>query len=222
MKLNEQIRQDRERFSKLPDRQSKLHFLWDYYKIPIIAVLSVLFIFVFILSTDLKRSDVSLYAVLINNDSLVMECDDTVFDRLIKEGGYDAKGKTADINDRFFLSMENNDNEDAETLQVLSAMFALDEIDLFVADQEHFDLFGKEGAFTDLSTIIPIELQQKHEDMLYRYQDSNGNTVLGGILLKTGSPLHEAGYYHNEVILGMAANCGNPEAAEAVIKAFFK
>ena len=222
MKLNEQIKQDRERFSKLPDRQSKLHFLWDYYKIPIIAALSILLLSIFILSTNLKRSDVSLYAVLVNNDSLLVECDDTVFDRLIEEGGYDAKGRTAQINDRYFLSMENNDNEDAETLQVLSAMLALDEIDLFVADKEHFDLFGQESAFSDLSTVIPLKLQQKHEDMLYRYQDSSGNTVLGGIILKEGSALHEAGYYHNEVILGMAVNCGNREAAEAVINSLFQ
>ena len=222
MKLNEQLRKDREQFSKLPDRQSRIHFLWDYYKVPIIAAASIVLLFLFILSTNLKRSDVSLYAVLINNDSLLVECDDTVFDRLIEDSGLNLKGKSADINDRFFLSMENNDNEDAETLQVLSAMFALDEIDLFVADKEHFDLFGQESAFNDLSAVIPLELQQKHEDMLYRYKNSSGNTILGGIILKEGSPLHEAGYYHNEVILGMAANCGNPEAAEAVIKMLFK
>ena len=222
MKLTDLIRKDREQFAKLPDRRSRLTFLWDYYKIPIIAAVSFLIILVIVLSTNLRRSDVSLYAVLVNSDSLAVECDDTVFDRLLEKSGLDLKGKKADINDRYFLGMENNDNQDGETLQVLSAMFTLDEIDLFVSDQEHFDLFAKEGAFSDLNTVIPAELQQSLEDMLYRYEDSSGKTIIGGIILKEGSPIHKAGYYHNDVILGMAANCGNAEAAQAVILSLFQ
>lgn len=222
MNLTKQIRKDREQFQKLPDRKSRITFIWDYYKIPIIAVLTLFCFLTIIISTNLKRSDVSIYAVLLNSDSLIAECDDTVFDELLKETDVDLKGRHADINDRFFLGMEGNDSEDGETLQVLSAMFSLDEIDVFVADKDHFDLFCKEGAYEDLGTVIPEDRQSKHEDMLYRYEEDNGKIIIAGLILKENSPLHKAGYYHNEVILGMAANCGHKTEASALIDLLIK
>ncbi|MBO4358216.1 MAG: hypothetical protein IKX97_05265 [Erysipelotrichaceae bacterium] len=214
MRLSELIRQDREQFADLPDRRSRFNFIWDYYKIPIIALLSFLVLSLIIISTNLRRADVSLYAVLLNNDSLAVECDDTVFDRLLEESGLELKGKKADINASYSLGRELKENEDAETLQVLSAMFAMDDIDIFVADREHFDYFARTDAFCDLNALIPEELLKND---LYAYEDSRGNTVAGGIILHEGSPLHEAGYYHSDVVLGIAVNCGNIEAARAAV-----
>ena len=222
MNLTKQIAKDKEQFEKLPDKKSRITFIWDYYKVPIIAAFTLLCFLAVIISTNLKRSDVSVYAVLINSDSLIAECDDTVFDELFKETDLDLKGRHADINDRFFLGMKDNDSEDAETLQVLSAMFSLDEIDIYVADREHFDLFCKEGAFEDLGSIIPEETQKKNENMLYRYEESSGKTTIAGIILKEDSPLHKAGYYHNEVILGMAVNCGHKTETSALIELLIK
>ncbi|MBQ6559951.1 MAG: hypothetical protein IJL85_03880 [Erysipelotrichaceae bacterium] len=216
MKLNDLLKQDKERFSKLPDRQSKLNFLWDYYKIPIIVALCALCL---IAITLLFRSDhdVSMHVILLNNDSLVVECDDTVFDRLLEEGGYDLQGKQADVNVNYSIGREGSENEDSETIQVLSAMFALDDIDLYVSDKYYFDYFAEVDAFHDLSVLLPEETIQAHEDELYRYDNSFGQSIIGGILLHEGSPLHEAGYYHGDVVLGIATNCGNLEAAQAFI-----
>ena len=216
MKLNELLKQDRERFSKLPDRQSKLNFIWDYYKIPIIVALCALCL---IAITLLFRTDhdVSMHVILLNNDSLIVECDETVFDRLLEEGGHDPQGKTADVNVNYSIGREGSETEDSETIQVLSAMFALDDIDLFVSDQYYFDYFAEVDAFHDLSVLLPEEVIQAHEDELYRYDNSFGQSIIGGIFLHDGSALHEAGYYHDDVVLGIATNCGNLEAAQAFI-----
>lgn len=217
MKLSEQIRKDKERFAKLPDRQSRLHFIWDYYKIPIIASCCIIVLLLVNFLSSLDRRDVCLHAILVNNDSLLVSCDDTVFDRLLAENGYDTKGRVAEINADYALGREGSENQEVETLQVLSAMFALDDIDIYVSDPYYFDYFREVDAFHDLSVLLPEELIRECEEDLYRYENSQGQSIIGGILLHEGSPLHEAGYYHNEAILGIATNCGNLEAAQAVI-----
>ncbi len=217
MKLSEQIGKDRERFRKLPDRQSKAHFLWDYYKVPLLVCCgTIVFLLVSLIGSH-DRRDVCLHAVLINNDSLVISCDDTVFDRLLADYGYETKGKKAEINADFALGREGSENQEVESLQVLSAMFALDDIDIYVSDRYYFDYFREVDAFHDLSVLLPEELIRSHEEDLYRYENSQGQSIIGGIFLHEGSPLHEAGYYHNDIVLGIATNCGNLEAAQAVI-----
>ena len=42
MKLSEQIRKDRKQLNEMKSTSSKLRFIWDYYKAPIIAITFVL------------------------------------------------------------------------------------------------------------------------------------------------------------------------------------
>ncbi|MBQ9425897.1 MAG: hypothetical protein IJU42_08145 [Erysipelotrichaceae bacterium] len=218
MKLSEMLKQDRKKFSELPDSKSRMNFIWDYYKIPIIAFLSVLAIALISLLSNIGHQGICMYALLLNNDSLVVECDDTVFDRILQESDFNTRGKKTDVNARFSLGRELNENADIETLQVLTALFTVSDLDLYVADQYYFDYFAKEDGFADLSLLIDKDLINRNEDDLYYYVNDNGQRTLAGIILHEGSPVHEAGYYHNDVIMGVVAKAENLDAALAFVK----
>ena len=108
--------------------------------------------------------------------------------------------------------------DDIETLQVLNAMFLMYDIDLYVSDERYFEYFADSDAFADLSLLIDADLLSAIPDTeRYYYTDSNGVRTLKGICLKEGSALHEAGYYHNEVIIGAVGSGDNLDKAIAVI-----
>ena len=178
----------------------------------------MLVIVIMMLINNLGRGKVGMYAVLVNTDSLVTECDSTVFDKYVELGGWDLGNKKTDVNDRYMLGAENNEAADVETLQVLTALFSISDMDLYAADRQYFDYFAAEGGFADLSLLIEKDLLDRVGDDLYYTENSDGTRVLSGIILHDGSPLHKAGYYHNDVYIGVVARAENLDAALSFVK----
>ncbi|MBQ1482747.1 MAG: hypothetical protein IIZ28_04160 [Erysipelotrichaceae bacterium] len=222
MRLSERLKKDREQLKRLPDKKSRLMFIWDYYKIPILTLVCVLLISLIAAVNNIGRPQVSMYVVLLNNDSSVVRCDDTVFDRYLEKAGLDLSGKKANIAVDYSLGNEFNESADIETLQVLTALFTVSDLDLYVSPQEYFEYFAKENGLADLSRLIDGSLLEKHKEDLYYCDTADGGRVLAGIILRPGSPLHEASYYHDEVIIGAVSNAANMAEAVAFISEILK
>jgi len=218
MSFTERLNKDREQLSRLPDNKSRFMFIWDYYKIPIIVVLSVLALFVILLVSNIGRKDASMYVVLLNNDSSLHECDSTIFDETLKKTEIDLKGKSVDVNDKLSAGREGNEAEDIETMQILTALFTISDLDLYVADKKYFDYFLKDGGYADLSLLLDQDLLERYKDDLYYWENQNGQKILCGIILHEDSLLHKAGYYHDDVIMGVVANANNLDAAIGFIR----
>ena len=97
MKLSEQIRADREKLKKLPDRNSRLRFIWDYYKYPLLFVSTVLVILLVSFISNIGKADINLYVVLLNNDSPIVECDESVFNDTMNRAGIDMNRKRPSV-----------------------------------------------------------------------------------------------------------------------------
>ena len=218
MTFIERLNKDRQQLSRLPDNKSRITFIWDYYKIPIIVVLSVLLLSVILLISNIGRKDASMYVVLLNNDSSLRECDSTIFDETLKKTDLDLKGKSVDVNDKLSVGQEGNEAEDIETMQILTALFTISDLDLYVADKQYFDYFLEDGGYADLSLLIDQNLLERYKDDLYYWENQYGQKTLCGIILHNDSMLHKAGYYHNDVIMGVVANANNLQAAVEFIR----
>ena len=218
MKLAEEIRKDRETFANLENRKAKLAFLWDYYKLPIAGIVLAMIIVVASLVNLIFRKPVALYAVLVNSDAQIIEVDDDVFNRELEKAGIKMGKSVVDINDYLTLGMDNREEDDIETLQVLNALFSITDLDVFVGFKNDFDMFIEGDAFLDLSEHIDEGILSKRKDDLYSYKNSEGKMIVGGIVLHPGSPLHEAYYYHNDVLIGVASNAANLDNALALIE----
>jgi len=218
MTFIERLNKDRQQLFRLPDNKSRVTFIWDYYKIPIIVFLSVLLLSVILLISNIGRKDASMYVVLLNNDSSLRECDSTIFDETLKKTDLDLKGKSVDVNDKLSVGQEGNEAEDIETMQILTALFTISDLDLYVADKQYFDYFLEDGGYADLSLLIDQNLLERYKDDLYYWENQYGQKTLCGIILHNDSMLHKAGYYHNDVIMGVVANANNLQAAVEFIR----
>ena len=218
MKISERIARDKETFRQLSDKKSKINFIWDYYKIPIIAFLNVISLGLVLVISNIGRKDASMYVVLLNNDSSLVECDPTVFDQELNKSSLDLKGRTVDVNDKLSVGHEGNETADIETMQVLTALFTISDLDLYIADQKYFDYFLEDGGYCDLSTLIDKDLLEEYGDDLYYWENTKGQRILCGIVLHNGSIIHKAGYYHNDVIMGVVSNANNLEVAVEFIR----
>ncbi len=214
MNLKKRWKADREALKKLSGREKWL-FVWDYYKIPLIALCCVIILTAITLLTNAGRGEVALYAVFVNSDRSFEEPDSALLDALAERAGIPMEGRTVDVTANLTLGQDLNEAYDAQTVQVLGALFGISDLDLFASDQAVFERYAQQDAFADLSVLIDRELLAGAD--LYTYT-VEGKTVTGGIVLHSGSALHEAGYYHGDVIVGAAINAEHLEEAVAMLR----
>lgn len=218
MRFLERLKKDKETLNSLKTRKDKFIFLWDYYKIPIISIVLVLSICLVSIISSIGKKPVIMYTVLLNSDAQIVEVNSDVFIDELTKAGIDTEGKAVDVNDYLTLGMDNKEEDDIQTLQVLNALFSITDLDIFVGYKEDFDQFIDKDAFCDLSLLIDKDLLAKHEADLYKYNDYSGKQIVGGIILHSDSLLHKAGYYHSDVIIGAASNGVYMDNAIAFIK----
>ena len=218
MKLRQRWEKDREALKKLSGRDKWL-FVWDYYRIPLIAAACVMLLTAITLLTNAGREEVALYAVFVNTDVSLEEPDASALNDLAEAAGIPMEGKTVDLTANLTLGQTYSEAADAQTVQVLAALFGISDLDLFAADQAVFERYAQQDAFADLSVLIDRELLAGAD--LYTYS-MEGKTVTGGIVLHPGSVLHRAGYYHGDVIVGAAINAEHLEEAVAMLRAMLE
>lgn len=215
MKLKKRILLDRQAMAGL-DGRGKLLFVWDYYKIPIISVLCALVLTLVTVLTTVGSGRVALYAVFVNTAS--PEGSREALEQILEDGGIPLSGRRVDVTADLHLGREYDELSDAQTIQVLAALFGISGLDFFAADQGVFDLYAQQDAFLNLSLFLDKDTLERHREDLYYYENSDGQTILGGILLHPGSGLHEAGYFLTDVVVGVAANAQNMEEAVCFLK----
>ena len=218
MKLRQRWEKDREALKKLSGRDKWL-FVWDYYRIPLIAAACVMLLTAITLLTNAGREEVALYAVFGNTDVSLEEPDASALNALAEAAGIPMEGKTVGLTANLTLGQTYSEAADAQTVQVLAALFGISDLDLFAADQAVFERYAQQDAFADLSVLIDRELLAGAD--LYTYS-VEGKTVTGGIVLHPGSVLHRAGYYHGDVIVGAAINAEHLEEAVAMLRAMLE
>ena len=216
MKLSEKIRRDRQRYAALSPSEKRA-FLWDYYKIPILALVCAVLLGGIALLEGLNSRSVAVYAVLVNA-APDTEAAQTCLEDLLTDSGMDLKGKRVDADVSLSLGRENQESEDAQTVQVLAALFGVSGLDFFAADEEIFDRYAVQNAFADLSRLLDPALLEAFSDDLVYVTPEGGARQVAGVRLHDGSPLHRAGLYSRDVVMGIAENGENMEAALQLLK----
>jgi len=195
----------------------KLAFIWEYYKLPILAVLFAGLLAAMTLSSVSQNSNIVLKAVFVNAASA--EGDSALLDDLLVQSGAAAKGGHISINANLNVGQETNDMLDVQSVQLLGVLFTAAEVDLFAADESTFARYAAEDAFLDLTELLDARTLQAHEADLVYFDTSEGGRVAAGILIGQDSPLHRAGYYRSGIIAGIAARGTNRDTALSLLKA---
>ena len=219
MRLIETLRRDRETLRTL-DRKARLQMIWDYYRIPIIALLCVIVLTALTLTIRINAAGTVFYAVFINAEE---GGEKAGLEDLLTRGGVALDGRTIDVQSNYALRYDDPANGYAETVQVLAALFGIGDLDVFAADEAVFTAYADKDAFVDLSLFIEKEDLAKVQQYV-RPGDGVQTRAerVEGIRLVAPSPLHEAGYYAGPVVIGVAANARNLDEALAFVKQLVK
>ncbi len=200
MKWNEQIAADRKKLSEMKSVKEKLLFVWDYYRFGFLAGAVVLVLLVSFLIQSVFAPRPLFYAVFLNSDAAIRECDPSLLEKEAEKAGLNTK-KKIDVDDTLHLGQKQQEEEDMSTRQVLLALFSLGEVDLFVCEEEYFEAYAREGAFLDLSQYEELkEILASDGYSVTLLEDQSERTC--GVWLKDGV-LFEAGYYHKPVLAGI-------------------
>ena len=132
MKWKEQLRKDKQTLAGMAPRQ-KMLFIWDYYKLPILSLLLVAVLAGAGAAAAARSAHTAFYAVMVNANNEVQA---DPFTPLLEQGGVDMTGKSVDIEANYTLHYDDAALSDAQTLQVLAALFGIGDLDVFVADED--------------------------------------------------------------------------------------
>ena len=212
MRLIQTLRRDRETLKRL-DRKAKLQMIWDYYRLPIIGAVCVLFLVVLTATIRISASGTAFYAVFINAEE---QGEKAGLDELLSRSGISLDGRTINVTSNYTLYYDDPANSYADTVQVLAALFGIGDLDVFAADEPVFQAYADKDAFVDLSLFI--ERQDLDQMKKYTRAGEGGRELIVGLYLSSPSPLHSAGYYSGEVVIGVAANARNLDESLAFIK----
>ncbi len=202
--------------------QKKLGYIWDYYKLWIIAVLAVLFVGWYLISSFLRGNRENyLYVEFINTFAEVGQ-DSEFWEGYVEKVQVDTDqvNVTFDAENYFDMAKDNvSGNHYYEKTVVLADAETLDAI---VMEKENLKLFGETGRLLDLNNEKVKQILKKYQDRLITIdydEDGNSEEIPIGIDL-SGSRLTQDAY--EECALGIAANTHNIEAIEDFLDYVFE
>ena len=103
--------------------KARIQFIWDYYRLPIIAAIACLALALTAAGLNLGRGQVAMYAVFVNTDQTGLEPEASLLDGLLADAGVDMAGRHIDVTDNLTLGQAQSEEYDGQTIQVLSALF---------------------------------------------------------------------------------------------------
>lgn len=204
-------------FREMTIRQ-KLEHIWEYYKPAIFGTIGGVAIIVYIIYKAVcPDPDAALNITLVNANGFDVVEEDT-FIRYLKEQGYDTSAETAYVNSNLTLDGENGGQASATSMQVLSAMVMVGEIDLLVGDEYTMQVVGAGGGLTPMDEILSPQQMEQYQDRLYTVEDlETGEQHVCGIWLSEDNLLVQDGYYFGQVLVGMPYTAAHEELAADVI-----
>ena len=219
-RTKEQFRQDFENLKTLRGKK-RVQFIWDYYKIPLLAAAFVLVFLILALVIRAPKKDTAVYVVWLNG---IAQQESSYFDDLLQKAGFDTEKQHVDVNTTLSMGVEGNEAADAQTLQVLSALFGIGDLDLFLSDPEYFDRYAARDAFQDLSELLRPEvldaLREHAAEQLYYVTNGDGQEIIAGYRITKDSGAAKAGYLAEgaEAVAGILENALNQENAVRLLE----
>ena len=179
MSFKEELKEEagnEKRKLKEMSRQDKLWYIWEYYKFHIAAVIGAIFL-IYIIGTSIYNStkETMVYCAVVNNYSEELNTDAFTVDF------HDAMGysKKQEVNvESLYATYDGNASELVmATLAKLSALVAAQELDVMIADAENIDHYEAMDGFGNLEEILPAELLDQVQDLIYYSTASDGSRI---------------------------------------------
>ncbi len=174
--------------------QARLQYIWEYYKLHIGAVLIGAVLIVSVIHQVATYREPVLTVIMVNcNDPY--NADDSGFSEYLAAAGYDPEKDSVNLQ----ASLQFSDSQLAVSYQdaeVLGAMIASGETDLLFGTGDLIPAYAEQGAFLDLSSVVPAETLAAYEGhLLYAADEATGASYPCAVELTGNSWLTRNNYY---------------------------
>lgn len=148
-----------EKFKKLTFKD-KIDYLWDYYKIPIIGVITLVALIIYIFYLVFRHVPEEVLNVTLINSSLTSEDEISLDDDFLRMEGYDLEDYKISMDGH--ITIDNNMSGNAR--EFVAAMILAEEIDVLVWDEEAYEYVNSLGAITNLEDYMTVNYIEKYSE----------------------------------------------------------
>ena len=195
---------------KAMSTKTKVGYIWDYYRWPILLTIIGVGVLISIIYNRITYREPVLNVLMINCNNLFSN-DDSGFHEFLTGYGYDPEESPVSLNASMYFP-EDDYSQSVNELQVLSTLIAAGGQDIFFGRGAIFLNYAEQGAFQDLSTLIPADLLARYEDGLLYAVDEDGTSYPCAVTITDNEWLTKNNYY-DSCYFGILYRGSNPETA---------
>ena len=174
--------------------RAKFDYIWDYYKFHILAVIVAVCVVVSLIHHYVTYREPILNVIMINCIGGDL-ADDSGFDEFLESYGHDPAEEPVSLSSNLYFS-ENSSTDSYTNMQVLAAMMAAGDQDLFFGTGDIYLSYADQGALADLSAVLPADILEQYKDsLIYTTEAGTRDAYPCAIELSDNSWLSENNYY---------------------------
>lgn len=209
----------KEKFKTLSTKK-KVEFIYDYYKLPIIAVLLGIIILSYTVYSIATKQDtycnITYYGSNADSEEL-----STIKDTLNEKILSDDKKSTIFI-ESIFVSPDSNYGDDPASTQAFAVKLAANEIDILLINKNYFNYFASQDMLLDLNSLPGFDSLNLTKNDLIMTKDHSGNEKLYGIKINNLNLLKDAIFDLDNTVLAIAISSQRNEQVLQVLKELTK
>lgn len=207
---------EREKIKRLP-RNQRAGYIWDYYKLPIIAVIAVVCIAVYMISNFITNSRPTQLYVAFVNTTTDLGKGSSFYDGYTDSAGVDTSEENVIFDTQNYFTIDGEHASSRHYYDKLVVLIDASTVDAVVMDTDTLKSFGSRGRLMNLSDERVRQLAEKYSDLVITtsYTDEDGNTQeipIGFDLSKTRLVSRDGAYQNCAV--GISANAQHIGAIE--------
>lgn len=215
-KFSVRVKKERKKIKDLPGFKSKISYIWDYYKIPILSVIiGAIAVISVVRSIRSNNYETALYVSYVNCISMDLRDNTMILNRTLTQWlGIDGKDTRVSVDGYYQIDPDTFSEDTYSSTQKLNVLIVARNSDCYLSDDLFAKTWASYGNLADLETFLTPELLNKLEGRLLYYENGDtGETHAFGVDL-TGLPfITDVLVFGNEhPVFSVVANAPHPKA----------
>lgn len=222
MSLKEQLKKEtKSELGKLKKMsgKDKVWYIWEYYKLHMLALALIIFVFYIIGTIFYQRSFTTrLYTIIVNNTNAAGATTTQLDEDFKAYMGYGEKDRI-ETDPTLYIDTDNMGSEFSyASLAKVSALVGSKGLDVMVSDSATVDHYAGLNGMADLSQVLPEELYSRVEDNIYYSVNENGEEIPCAVSLEDTRYSELTGVEIDTIYFSIFSNSMRTETAAAYLE----
>ena len=224
-RVKEYIHVEIEKIKNISGWKAKLEYIWEYYWIPIVAILATIFMIIFAWNQYFNSIKDYWFYVTFANTTADIGDDSDLYNGFVDYAGFDLTQKNVEFNNQAYFDYGVNETGNTYFESFITYTDA-GTLDCVTMTCDQLELLGQSGRLLDLDSEECASIKEKFGDkFLYATpydSEYSDQPVAIGIDISDSILMSEYDIYADSCAIGIGANTQNLEAVEAFLEYIYK